>query len=81
MSRLALLRREEETAPPLPGRTVGRWGDARSLLMAGPAGVISGGWEFVWAAYGVTAVILTGYAVSVFARYRAQRRRREAVKR
>jgi len=80
-SRLALLRREEETAPPLPGRTVDRWGDARSLLMAGPAGVISGGWEFVCAAYGVTAVILTGYAVSVFARYRAQRGRREAVKR
>jgi len=49
--------------------------------MPAPAGVISGGWEFVWAAYGVSAVILTGYAVSVFARYRAQRRRRDAVKR
>ena len=45
--------------------------------MAAGAGVISGGWEFVWAAYGVTAVILTGYAVSVIARYRAQRRRGE----
>jgi heme exporter protein CcmD len=49
--------------------------------MAGPEGVISGGWEFVWAAYGATAVILTGYAVSVIARYRAQRRRRGEVKR
>jgi heme exporter protein CcmD len=49
--------------------------------MPGPAGVISGGWEFVWAAYGVSAVILTGYAVSVVARYRAQRRRRGEVKR
>lgn len=39
------------------------------------AGVISGGWGFVWAAYAVTAVILIGYAVSVIARYRAQRRR------
>jgi heme exporter protein CcmD len=48
--------------------------------MAGPAGVITGGWEFVWAAYGVTAVILTGYAVSVLARYRAQLRRRGEVK-
>jgi heme exporter protein CcmD len=48
--------------------------------MSGP-GVISGGWEFVWAAYGVSAVILTGYAASVIARYRAQRRRREEVKR
>jgi len=43
--------------------------------VTGPAGVITGGWEFVWAAYGVTAAILTGYAVSVFVRYRAQRRR------
>ena len=49
--------------------------------MPGPAGVISGGWEFVWAAYGISAVILTGYAVSVLARYRAQRRRRGQVKR
>jgi heme exporter protein CcmD len=43
--------------------------------MASAQGVISGGWEYVWAAYGVTAAILVGYAVSVFARYRAQRRR------
>ena len=28
-------------------------------------GVIEGGWEFVCAAYAVTAVILLGYAVSV----------------
>ena len=49
--------------------------------MGGPSGVISGGWEFVWAAYGVSAVILTGYAVSVIARHRAQRRRRDEVKR
>lgn len=43
-------------------------------------GVIRGGWEFVWAAYGATAAILIGYAVSVHARYRAQRRRRPEVK-
>ena len=42
----------------------------------GAPGVISGGWEFVWAAYGATAVILLGYALSVYARHRAQRRRR-----
>ena len=48
--------------------------------MTGPAGVITGGWEFVWAAYGVSAVILTGYAVSVIVRYRAQRRRRGEVR-
>jgi heme exporter protein CcmD len=34
-------------------------------------GYIEGGWEFVWAAYGVTAVVLVAYAVSVFLRYRA----------
>jgi heme exporter protein CcmD len=40
-------------------------------------GVIVGGWEFVWAAYAVTAAILVGYAVSVYLRYRAERARRE----
>ena len=48
--------------------------------MPAPAGVISGGWEYVWAAYGVSAVILIGYALSVVARYRAQRRRGGEVK-
>jgi len=48
--------------------------------MGAASGVISGGWGFVWAAYGVSAVILIGYAVSVHARYRAQRRRRGEVK-
>jgi len=49
--------------------------------MGGGEGVITGGWEFVWAAYGLSAVILTGYAVSVIARYRAQRRRGPGVRR
>ena len=40
-------------------------------------GVILGGWEFVWAAYAVTAVVLLSYAVSVHLRYRAERTRRE----
>jgi heme exporter protein CcmD len=40
-----------------------------------PSGVIEGGWEYVWAAYAVTAVILLGYAASLLARYRAERRR------
>ena len=46
-------------------------------------GVIQGGWEFVWAAYAVSATILTGYGLSVFSRYRAalQRRSGPAVKR
>ena len=37
-------------------------------------GVIEGGWPFVWAAYGVSAVILIGYALSIHLRYRAERR-------
>jgi heme exporter protein CcmD len=41
------------------------------------AGVIEGGWPYVWAAYGVSAAILIGYAVSVHLRYRAARRQRE----
>ena len=50
--------------------------------MSAPTGVIAGGWEYVWAAYAVTAVILLGYAVSVVMRYRAERARaaREAGK-
>ena len=35
------------------------------------SGVIQGGWEFVTAAFVVTAVMLTGYTLSVIARYRA----------
>ena len=39
-------------------------------------GVIEGGWNYVWAAYGISAVILIGYAVSLHLRYRDERRRR-----
>ena len=34
-------------------------------------GQIVGGWEFVWAAYGVSAFALTIYGVSLFARLRS----------
>ena len=40
-----------------------------------PSGVIQGGWEFVVAAYSVTAVVLIGYALSIHVRYRAERKR------
>ena len=39
------------------------------------SGVIHGGWSFVVAAYTVSAVVLVGYAISVHARYRAERDR------
>ena len=38
-------------------------------------GVIEGGWAFVWGAYGASALILIGYAVSIQRRYRDERRR------
>ena len=41
------------------------------------SGVIEGGWEFVAAAYAVSAVILASYALSVIARYRAEAARRD----
>jgi hypothetical protein len=38
-------------------------------------GVIHGGWEFVWAAYSVSAFVLFGYALFVHLSYRAERAR------
>jgi hypothetical protein len=38
-------------------------------------GVITGGWNFVWAAYIVSALILGVYTASVIARYRSALRR------
>jgi heme exporter protein D len=40
-----------------------------------PAGVIEGGWEFVWAAYGVTAAVLLVYGVTLVLRFRSMRAR------
>jgi hypothetical protein len=37
--------------------------------------VIQGGWEFVIAAYTVSAVVLGGYALSVFLRLRGEKAR------
>lgn len=36
--------------------------------------MIQGGWEFVWAAYGMTFATLTLYAMSLIGRQRAQQR-------
>ncbi len=38
-------------------------------------GMIVGGMEFVWAAYGISAVVLALYIGSVWSRYRAGLRR------
>lgn len=40
-------------------------------------GVIEGGWEFVIAAYVVTAMVFGGYGFSVFSRLRSEARRAE----
>lgn len=34
------------------------------------SGVVTGGWEFVWAAYGLTAVAFVVYGASLLARLR-----------
>lgn len=38
-------------------------------------GVVSGGWEFVWAAYGLTAVVFVLYTISLIARLREDRKK------
>jgi hypothetical protein len=42
-----------------------------------PSGVISGGWEFVTAAYVLSLLVLSSYALSVIWRFRAEARRAE----
>src|SRR5207302_3861709 len=39
------------------------------------SGMIQGGWEFVVAAYAVTAAVLGAYAISVFLRFRSEKTR------
>jgi heme exporter protein D len=41
-------------------------------------GIVVGGWEFVWAAYALTAIALLAYGVMVVTRSREERRRAEA---
>ena len=38
-------------------------------------GVITGGWAYVWAAYGLTTVVLLLYGVTLFTRLREERSR------
>jgi len=38
-------------------------------------GVVVGGWEYVWAAYAITAAVLIGYTVSLVARWRSEQTR------
>lgn len=37
-------------------------------------GMIQGGWEFVWSAYGITFVVLAGYVFHVVTDYLRERR-------
>lgn len=37
-------------------------------------GIVTGGWEFVWAAYAVTAAVLLLYGFSLIARLRQSKR-------
>lgn len=38
-------------------------------------GIITGGWEYVWAAYGLTFAALTTYGISLAVRLRSDKRR------
>jgi heme exporter protein CcmD len=38
-------------------------------------GHLQGGWEFVWAAYAITATVLVAYAASILLRLKAARKR------
>jgi len=40
------------------------------------SGILAGGWEYVWLAYGASGVAFLGYTISVLLRYREERRRR-----
>jgi len=40
-----------------------------------PQGVIVDGWGYIIAAYTITAVLLSGYAISLILRWRSSRRR------
>jgi hypothetical protein len=40
-------------------------------------GIVSGGWEYVWAAYGITFTVLGGYAISLLVRVRGEKGREE----
>ena len=37
------------------------------------SGYLSGGWNFVWAAYGLTFILLGAYGASLIARLRSSR--------
>lgn len=41
-------------------------------------GIVTGGWEFVWAAYALTAIALFAYGVMTITRAREERRRAAA---
>ena len=42
------------------------------------SGIVVGGWEFVWAAYALTAISFIAYGVMVVTRSREERRRADA---
>lgn len=39
-----------------------------AIFATAGTGVIEGGWEFIWAAYGATWIFFVGYTATLFAR-------------
>ena len=81
-TRVAAYRLRGELAPPpepLPaGVPSAAAFAAAGLQPVALSGQIQGGWEFVIAAYTVSAVVLIGYTASVYMRYRKERARAAA---
>jgi len=79
-TRVAALRLRGELAPPPepvpgPGAVPSAAAFMLALQSVPLSGQLQGGWEFVVAAYTVSAVVLLGYATSVYVRYRKERTR------
>lgn len=41
------------------------------------SGIVSGGWEFVWAAYGITFTVLTAFGIRLAVALRGEKESRE----
>ena len=42
------------------------------FIVAQSTGMVTGGWSFVWAAYGVTWLFFGGYAATLYLRHREE---------
>lgn len=43
------------------------------MTLFATAGMVTGGWSYIWVAYGVTWAVLVGYTLSLWMRWRDRR--------